>query len=276
MKIDAHQHFWIYNPEEYSWITNELAAIKRDFLPADLHPLLNANNFDACIAIQARQTLNETNWLLELASQHPFIKGVVGWVDLRSSNHEQSLEKLADNHKLVGIRHVVQDEPDENFLLREDFKKGITALGKFGLTYDILIFPKQLPAALELAQAFPDQPFVIDHIAKPNIKLGENEEWEKQIRRFKQLENVYCKISGMVTEANWENWNPDDFIPYLDVVVETFGTKRIMFGSDWPVCLLAAYYDTVLNITQTYFSAWSESEQSDFYGNNCNRFYLNR
>ncbi|WP_297086599.1 amidohydrolase family protein [uncultured Draconibacterium sp.] len=276
MKIDAHQHFWKYNPEEYSWITDELMVIKRDFLPQHLQPLLKANGYDSCIAVQARQTIEETNWLLGLANQNSFIKGVVGWVDLRSNILEQTLEELAENKKLVGVRHVVQDEPDNDFMLRQDFKNGIALLEKFSLTYDILVFPKQLSAAIELAKTFPNQPFVIDHIAKPDIKSGRTEEWKKNIRPFKDLDNVKCKISGMVTEADWANWSSSDFTPYLDVIVETFGTKRIMYGSDWPVCLLAADYAKMSKITKEYFAAFSQTEQDDIYGKNCERFYLNR
>ncbi|WP_347840739.1 amidohydrolase family protein [uncultured Draconibacterium sp.] len=276
MKIDAHQHFWKYNPEEYSWITDELMVIKRDFLPQHLQPLLKANGYDSCIAVQARQSIEETNWLLNLANENSFIKGVVGWVDLRSNILEQTLEELAENKKLVGVRHVVQDEPDNDFMLRQDFKNGIALLEKFSLTYDILVFPKQLSAAIELAKTFPNQPFVIDHIAKPDIKSGRTEEWKKNIRPFKDLDNVKCKISGMVTEADWANWSSSDFTPYLDVIVETFSTKRIMYGSDWPVCLLAADYAKMSKITKEYFAAFSQTEQDDIYGKNCERFYLNR
>ncbi|WP_066630993.1 amidohydrolase family protein [Labilibacter marinus] len=274
MKIDSHQHFWQYNLEDYSWISDEVASLKRDFLPADLEPLLKANNMDGCIAVQARQSLQETQWLLELAENHNIIKGVVGWMDLCGDKPEATLKALSENSKLVGMRHVVQDEPDDYFMLRKDFINGISLLEKYGLTYDILIFPKQLPAALELAKKFPNQALVIDHIAKPAIASGEIEHWQKHIRQFKNLPNVYCKVSGMVTEVSWQNWTQDDFTPYLDIIVETFGTDRIMFGSDWPVCLLAADYGQVSQIVKNYLKTFSQNEQDKIFGINCSQFYL--
>ncbi|MDC1105868.1 amidohydrolase family protein [Prolixibacteraceae bacterium] len=275
MKIDAHQHFWNYEPQEYTWISEDLSDLQRDFLPSDLKPLLAANSYDGCIAVQALQTLSNTHWLLQLAAQENFIKGVVGWVDLRDPKIEEILEQLSIDNNLRGVRHVVQDEPDPEFMLQKNFIHGISHLDRFGLTYDILVFPHQLPAALELCRKFPQHSFVIDHIAKPNIKLGNNELWEKQIRQFKELKNVQCKVSGMVTEADWKHWCKNDFTPLLDVIVETFGTERIMYGSDWPVCLLAAEYAEVSNITKRYFSTFSQNEQDNIFGNNCERFYLN-
>lgn len=274
MKIDAHQHFWQYNAKDYAWISDDLSVLKRDFMPEDLQLLLNSNGLDGCISVQARQSLNETHWLLELAKQHELIKGVVGWMDLCGDNPEATLEQLSEHLKLVGMRHVVQDEADDRFMLRKDFMAGIKALEKYNMSYDILIFPKQLPAALELVKQFPNQSFVIDHMAKPPIASGEIEYWQKHIRQFKNLPNVYCKISGMVTEASWQSWTQDDFSPYLDTVVETFGTDRLMFGSDWPVCLLAAEYQTVSSIVKNYFKSFSSAEQDKIFGINCSQFYL--
>lgn len=276
MKIDAHQHFWKYSEADYPWISEDLQVIKRDFLPEDLEPVLKENGIEACISIQARQSLLETNWLLDLADEHIFIGGVVGWVDLRAKDIDAQLQQLVDNPKLVGMRHVLQDEPDNNFMLQKDFTKGIKALGKYNMTYDLLILPEQLPAALQLVKMFPNQTFVIDHMAKPNIASGQAEFWLKHIHQFKSLKNVYCKVSGMVTEANWKLWTNDDFKLYLDTVVEIFGTERLMYGSDWPVCLLAAEYREVSGIVKSYFEDFSTTEQNQIFGLNCSQFYLTK
>ncbi len=241
MKIDTHQHFWRYDPVAYPWIPDG-SALQRDWLPADLAPCLAAAGLDGCVAVQARQTLEESRWLLALADKHPFIAGVVGWVDLCREAVAGDLAELSGHPRFRGVRHVVQDEPDDRFLIRPDFMRGISLLREFGLTYDLLVFPRQLPAAIELVRRFPEQSFVLDHIAKPPIKQGVLSPWREWIRELAQAPNVMCKLSGLVTEADHARWRPSDFGPYLDVVMEAFGPDRLMYGSDWPVCLLAASY----------------------------------
>ena len=273
-RIDAHQHFWNYDPQQYPWIQRDW-PIRKSFLPEDLKPLLDQAGFDGCVAVQARQTLEETIWLLGLAKQHPFITGVVGWINLLADSSmaiAYQLERI-DRAKLVGVRHVVQDEPDDNFMLRSDFLTGISALREYGLTYDILIFPRQLPAAIQLVRKFPDQPFVLDHIAKPLIRSGQIKEWETHIRELATAPNVFCKISGLVTEARWRDWQPHDFRPYLDVIWEAFGEDRLMVGSDWPVCLLSADYYPAVNIATDYLSQFAESAREKVLGGNAVRFY---
>jgi L-fuconolactonase len=280
MKIDAHQHFWHYTPQEYGWMGPDMAILKKDHLPANLAPLLESADIQGTVAVQARQTLDETQWLLELADQYPFIKGVVGWVDLCSPELHRQLERFCEHPKFCGVRHVVQDEPDDQFMLREDFMHGIGMLAEFDLPYDILIFPRHLPTACELVRRFPDQPFVLDHIAKPFIKDRQMTPWDADIRRLAAYPNVLCKVSGMVTEADWHQpalrgpgWQPSDFRPYLDVVFDAFGTRRIMFGSDWPVCTLAGTYENVAKIIFDYVNNFSEEEQADVWGKTARRFY---
>ncbi len=272
-KIDAHQHFWQYGPAEYGWIMEQLAAIRRDFLPGDLKPLLDQLGFHGCVAVQARQNLEETRWLLDLAGRHEFIRGVVGWVDLRSPELGSQLETLAANPKLVGVRHIVQDEPDDDFMLRDDFRAGIARLSEFGLTYDVLIYPRQFPAAIRLVEDFPDQPFVLDHIAKPAIAERKLEPWQSGIRELAKSPNLLCKLSGMVTETRWNQWQPDDFRPYLDVVFDAFGPGRLMIGSDWPVCMLSGTYESTMGIVLQYVAQFPSEAQEDILGANCARFY---
>lgn len=272
-KIDAHQHFWRYNPAEHVWMTDQMASIRRDFLPPDLEPLLHRLGFDGCVAVQARQNLEETRWLLELAGRYDFIRGVVGWVDLRSPELESQLRHFAANPKLVGVRHIVQDEPDDQFMLRDDFRRGIAHLGHFNLAYDVLIYPRQLPAASRLVHAFPQQRFVLDHIAKPPIAAGTMEPWATGLRELAQAPNLYCKLSGMVTEARWQSWHPDDFRPYLDVVFEAFGPARLMIGSDWPVCTLSAGYEAAMSIVLDSIAQLPAAQKDDILGGNCARFY---
>ena len=250
MRIDAHQHFWRFNPEEYDWIDDSMALLRRDFLPSDLKPELDAAGFDACIAVQARQTLDETRWLLELADEHPFIAGVVGWVDLRADDVRDQLAVLSKNRKLVGVRHVVQGEPDDRFLLRRDFLRGVAALQEFCLTYDILIYPRHLPVAIEFVERFPEHRFVLDHVAKPFIKAQTIEPWATHMRELAKFPNVFCKLSGMVTEADWKSWKPEHFQPYLETVVGAFGPDRLMIGSDWPVCKVAGEYSRVMDLAK--------------------------
>lgn len=273
MRIDAHQHFWNYDPAEYAWISDAMPALKRNRLPDDLKPLLDQAGFNGCIAVQARQTAEETQFLLRLAHDYEFIRGVVGWVDLCSPDVERSLESLAADPKLVGIRHIVQDEPDDRFLLREDFRRGIAALARFDLAYDVLIYPRQLPAAIEFVAQFPQQRFVLDHIAKPLIGEGVLEPWRTQIRELARNPNLYCKLSGMVTEAKWKQWRLEDFRPYLDVVFEAFGSQRLMIGSDWPVCTLSAEYADTMRLITGYIAGLSAAEQEAILGGNCARLY---
>lgn len=273
MRIDTHQHFWIYNSRQYAWMGPNMEKLRRDYLPDELLPLLNASNIDETVAVQARQCLEESYWLLELAGKYPFIKGVVGWVDLCSPKVEEQLEKLAQHRRLCGIRHVVHDEPDDQFMMREDFQRGIKLLANYKLTYDLLLFPRHLPVAYELVKLFPQQAFVIDHIAKPLIREHRLEPWRTDIRKIAQFENVFCKISGLVTEANWEKWKPSDFEPFLDTVLESFGPQRLMIGSDWPVCTLAGTYSDVMQVAATYIEKLSATQQSDIWRNNAKRFY---
>ncbi len=254
-------------------MTEAMAALKRNFLPADLKPLLAASGFEGCVAVQARQSLEETRWLLQLAVQNDFIKGVVGWVDLRAPEVEKQLAVFAGNRLLVGVRHVVQDEPDDAFMLREDFQRGVAQLAEYGLAYDLLVFPRQLRAVVGLVQAFPEQRFVLDHIAKPLIAEGKMEPWATEIRELARAGNVTCKLSGMVTEAKWTGWKAEDFRPYLDVVFEAFGTERLMIGSDWPVCTLAGDYVSVVGIVKDYVAQLPVEQRDGVLGGNCARTY---
>jgi len=273
VRIDAHQHFWRYSPQEYGWIGPDMAVLQQDRLPAHLAPLLAASGIDGTVAVQARQTLAETQWLLHLADQHSFIKGVVGWVNLRSPDLHAQLERFSNHPKFCGVRHVVQDEPDDQLMLRDDFQRGIAALAEFGLTYDLLILPCHLPVANELVNRFPNQSFVLDHIAKPLINDGALEPWATDIGQLAALPNVWCKVSGLITEANWQNWQVADFWPYLDVVFEAFGPQRIMFGSDWPVCTLAGSYEQVFGLVAEYVGQLSTDELTAILGETARRFY---
>lgn len=273
MKIDAHQHFWYYNSSDYGWIGDNMQVLKRDYLPDDLLSELKKVGFDGCIAVQARQTLDETSWLLKLAAENSFIKGVVGWVDLCSENIATQLQNFSKNPKLVGVRHVVHDEPDDQFMARENFRKGISLLESYNLTYDLLLFPKHLPLATELVKAFPRQKFVLDHIAKPDIKQQLKEPWASNIKQLAQLPNVYCKLSGMVTEAVWDSWKADDFTFYLDTVLDAFGTNRVMIGSDWPVCKVAGNYPDVFSIVIDYMEIRHKDALPKVLGTNCLDFY---
>lgn len=273
MRIDSHQHFWHYTPAEYPWIGAGMERLARDYLPPDLAPLVAAEGIDGTVAVQARQSLEESRWLLELAAAHPLVKGVVGWVDLRSDRVGEELHDLAMNPTFVGVRHVVQDEPDPRFVLGSDFGRGLRQLHQHGLTYDLLLYPEQLPAAVELVGLFPEQPFVIDHLAKPRIAAGDIEGWERDIRGIARHENVCCKVSGMVTEAARGRWKRDDFTPYLDVVLDAFGPERLMVGSDWPVCLLAGEYAEVAAISRDYFARLSAAERQLIQGGTAARFY---
>lgn len=271
-RIDAHQHFWKFDPVRDSWIDETMQKIQRDFLPEDLLPLLHENQFSGCVAVQASQSEDETNFLVNLAAKHDFIKGVVGWVDLRGVTIEERLNHFSSNKIIKGFRHVVQGESDD-FMLRKDFQNGISALKQFNFTYDILIFHRQLPAAIELVNQFPDQPFVIDHIAKPDIKSGDILSWKKGIQEISKAENVSCKISGMVTEADWKNWKAEDLKPYLDVIFENFSADKLMFGSDWPVLNVASNYSEVVKIVEDYMAQISVEYQNKIWYENAKSFY---
>ena len=272
MHIDAHQHFWIYNPLEYAWIDESMAGIRRDFLPGDLKPLLEKNELQGSILVQVRQTVEETRWMLELAETNPFILGVVGWADLRSRNLRAQLESFANKRKLVGIRHIVQSEPDD-FLLDADFLCGISMLQEFDLAYDILIYAKHLPVAAKFVERFPRQRFVLDHLAKPPVKSGAIDGWTRGIRELASFPNVFAKVSGLVTEADWQKCAPEDMRPYLDVAFECFGAGRLMIGSDWPVCTVAASYEQTLNLVKDYLNTYSAEERDAVLGGNAARFW---
>lgn len=273
MILDAHQHFWIYNADEYGWMDERHEAICNNFLPSDLLPLLQQFEFDGSIAVQARQSIEETEWLLLLAKKNSFIKGVVGWLDLCSDNIDAQLQKYSMNPKLKGVRHVVHDEPDDGFMLRKDFRYGISLLEHYGLTYDLLLFPQHLKQAIELIRLFPEQAFVLDHIAKPNIMNRGMQPWKDDLYRLAEHRNIYCKLSGMVTEAKLNAWQESEFEPYLDVVFDAFGTERLMIGSDWPVCNLSGSYQSVMQIVMHYITKYPEDTQESILGENCRKFY---
>jgi L-fuconolactonase len=254
-------------------MTERLGELRRDFLPEHLAPLLSEVKLDGCVAVQARQSIAETRWLLELADQSPFIRGVVGWADLRAENLASQLEEFLPNRKFVGVRHVVQDEPDDRFLLQPDFLRGLGEVGRAGLTYDLLIFPQQLPAALEVVRALPEQLFVVDHLAKPGFGVGSLSPWREQMREMASFPNTMCKLSGLVTEATWRNWSAADFQPYLDVVFAAFGVDRLMFGSDWPVCVLSASYGQVYQLIDDYVGPLGADASRKIFGDNAKRFY---
>ena len=272
-RIDSHQHFWRYNSQDYAWIDETREPLKADYMPPDLLPLMQATGIDGTVAVQARQNLRETDFLLELADEYDFIRGVVGWVDMRADDVETQLERFAAHPRLVGVRHIVHDEADDRFMLGGNFLRGLAKLKACDLTYDLLLFPRHLPIAIEVVKRFPDQPFVLDHIAKPFIKDGLLEPWRRDIRQLAAFDNVFCKVSGMVTEAAWGGWTQDDFRPYLDVVFDCFGIDRLMFGSDWPVCKLAGSYRQVVGIVETYIAALSPDEQAHIMGDAATAFY---
>lgn len=274
MGIDAHQHFWAYDPAEYGWITDQMAELKKDRLPAGLKPLLEDSGFDGCVAVQARQSIEETDFLLQLAAENSFIKGVVGWVDLQAPGLEVKLDQYQENPLLKGIRHIVQDEPDEGFLLRPNFIRGVRLLGKKGYTYDILVYERHLPQVLQFVRQCPDQPLVLDHLGKPIIEGGPSQQWATHLKAIAEHPNVYCKLSGLVTEADWQNWKPADFLPFLDIALEAFGPERLMIGSDWPVCLLAAdSYHEAIKVVIDYIQKLDSAAQSAILGGTAAHFY---
>jgi L-fuconolactonase len=271
-RVDAHQHFWRFDPARDAWITDDMALLRRDYLPDDLAPLLVEQGIDGTVAVQADQSEAETEFLLGLAERQPFIKGVVGWVDLRAADLRARLEHFCTFQHFRGVRHIAQAEADD-FLSRDDVVRGVSRLGELGLTYDILVYAHQLPAALTLVERLPDQPFVVDHCAKPRIRDGTLEPWATHMRKLARHSNVCCKVSGLVTEADWERWRPEDIRPYLDVVFEAFGAWRLMFGSDWPVSLLAGSYGRVAELIARYAEQLSADERADVFGGTAVRFY---
>jgi len=273
MHIDSHQHFWQYQPQRDRWITDEMAVLKRDFLPSDLIPELGKHHVDGCVTVQVDQSEQETMSLCALADRFPVIKGVVGWVNLCAPDVRKRLKHFSPFEKLRGFRHIVQAEPDDRYMVREDFMAGIARLAEFNFTYDILIYPRQLPSALELVSKFPGQRFVIDHMAKPLIRSRTIEPWAEHMRVIATHPHVYCKVSGLITEADWRNWRESDLRPYLDVVFEAFGPDRLMFGSDWPVCLLAGNYERVKTLVLKYIRELPPGEQEKILGLNAVRFY---
>ena len=273
MKIDAHHHFWRYNDKEFGWIDENMSELKRDFLPEDLKTRLTSIQFDGTIVVQARQSLEETRWLLELAQKYDFIKGVVGWVDLCSPDVTKQIKQFANNPYFKGVRHVIHDEADDQFMLSEEFQRGISVLKDFSLTYDLLLFPKHIPYALQLIEKFPEQLFVLDHIGKPDIKNKEISFWKEHLTKLAEYKNVYVKVSGMVTEADWKNWRKEDFKAYLDSVFNAFGPERVMIGSDWPVCTVSESYEAVMGIVLDYVKQYASGYENQILGENCSRFY---
>ncbi len=273
MQIDSHQHFWLYEADEYPWIDDDKGALKVDYLPDDLTPLMAETGIDGTVAVQARQNLRETEFLLELADAYDYIRGVVGWVDLRAPDVAAQLERFAPHPRLVGVRHIVHDEADDHFMLGGSFLEGLAQLKTYNLTYDLLLFPRHLQVAIDFVKRFPEQAFVLDHISKPFIKDGIIEPWKSEMRQLASFDNVWCKVSGMVTEAAWKAWTQEDYRPYLDVVFDCFGVDRLMFGSDWPVCTLSGSYSEVVGIVRTYIEALSDEEKSKVMGGNAAAFY---
>ena len=272
MIVDAHQHFWKYTPETHGWISDEMKVLKRDFLPEDFLPIQQSTQIDATIAVQADQSEQETDFLLSLAKQTTFIKGVVGWIDLRAQDVQGKLAKYSGEKLLKGFRHIVQSEPD-GFLSDPAFIRGVNKLAHYNYTYDLLIYHHQLPEALKFASETTNVKIVVDHIAKPSIQTGEKTHWELNMAALSSFKNIHCKLSGMVTEANWNSWTYEQLEPFIDEVFETFGADRIMYGSDWPVCLIAGNYHDQLSVVERYISRLSESEKRGVLGDNAKRFY---
>lgn len=272
-RIDAHQHYWRYNEQDYVWMTGDLRRLARDFLPGDLRPELDRARFDGTVAVQARQMVAETEYLLALADRHSWILGVVGWVDFASDDLHGQLERYSAHPKLKGVRELIHDMDDPAYATSPVHVRAVGALATYGLTYDLLLKPPHIRPAIELVDRFPDQRFVVDHIAKPPIRAGALSPWREDIRELARRRNVWCKLSGMVTEADWKAWTPEQIHPYLDVVLEVFGPERVMIGSDWPVCTCAGSYERVMQVVEHYVSAFSRDEREGILGGNCARFY---
>jgi L-fuconolactonase len=273
MKIDSHHHFWRYTAEEFGWIDDDMEVIRRDFLPDHLFQTTRRAGVDAVISVQARQTIEETTWLLELAEQNKFIHGVVGWAPLVQPDVATHLEKFAANSKFKSVRHVVQGESDPNFILRDDFNRGIRALKQFDLAYDILIFEHQLPKTIAFVDRHPEQRFIVDHLAKPRVKAGVLSPWRENLRELARRPNVWCKLSGVVTEAYYHAWTEESLQPYLETALEIFGADRLMFGSDWPVCLVACEYRRWVELVGRFIARLSSDEQEKFWHTNARNAY---
>jgi L-fuconolactonase len=272
MVLDSHVHFWKYNKADFPWIDKNMKILQKDYLPTEFESTLKRNNVDGCIAVQAATAEVETRFLAELAKTHLIIKGVVGWTDFKANNVNAKLSELKQYPAIVGLRHIVQSEPDD-FLYDEKFREGISLLKEYGYTYDLLIYPRQLQAATEFVRAFPDQPFIIDHCAKPDIKNRQMDAWRKGITDLAMFPNVSCKLSGLITEAGWKDWSPADFYPYLDVVFESFGSDRLMFGSDWPVMLLSGIYVQWKSLLEKYMERFLPEEKEAVFGLTAKRIY---
>ncbi len=270
--IDSHVHFWKYDKVTYDWIDNSMKTLQQDYLPEHLALVSKRNNVDGVVAVQATQSEMETHFLVELAKTHPIIKGVVGWIDLQADNIADRLQYFSQYPIIKGYRHVVQGEPID-FLARTNFRRGVAALKAYNYTYDILIFHHQLQPAIDFVRAFPDQPFVIDHCAKPDIRHKKIDDWKAGIQEIAQFPNVRCKLSGLFTETNWKEWSAADFFPYLDVVFEAFGTDRLMFGSDWPVMLLSGIYVQWKSLLEKYMESFSADDREKVFGSNAIQFY---
>ena len=271
MRIDSHVHFWKYTPEDYSWIDDSMMVIQKDFLPEDLAPILDNNKIEGCIAVQAVQAEADTDFLLQLAQQNKFVKGVVGWVDLTSSKVEERLRHFSTNSFFKGVRHTVYDERGE-FMENPDFQKGISLLKNFGLTYDLLVFDYQLPGAINLVSNFPNQKFVLDHLGKPKVSQGISKDWSENIKALSKFPNVYCKISGLFSEAENFKWDRASLNPFMEIAFREFGVERILFGSNWPVCLCAANYPDTYQIIENYLNHDKELLQLVL-GGNSQKFY---
>jgi L-fuconolactonase len=272
-RVDAHHHLWRYTADEYGWIDSAMAWLQRDYTPSDLSDAMKPAKINATIAVQARQSLEETRDLLLLAESHPFIEAVVGWAPIADKDFPSCLEHLAAQRKLRGLRHVIQSEPDDNFILGSDFNRGIAALLPTGLVYEILIYERHLPPTVKFVDAHPNQIFVLDHIGKPGIRERAISPWREWIYELAQRENIFCKVSGMVTEADWQSWTESGLRPYLDTVFDAFGANRLMMGSDWPVCLLATEYARWFSLLDRYTSSMSEDEREQFGGGTATRVY---
>lgn len=272
MNIDAHMHFWRYTRQEYGWIDDTMSPLRRDFLPGDAAPFMREAGMDACVAVQARQTLDETRFLLELAAQHQFIAGVVGWVDLRADDLDDQLAELSLHRKLVGLRHIVQAESDD-FMLREDFRRGAAKLERYGFAYDVLVYARQLPAAIDFAAALPAARLVLDHLGKPDIRGKGFDAWRQDLDRLARLPNVRAKLSGLVTEADWHAWTAEDIRRYIDAALDSFGADRLMIGSDWPVCTVAAPYSQVIDLVRLAISGRTPAERAAVMGGTARTFW---
>ena len=271
--IDSHQHFWNYDPAQYEWIDRSMSVLKHDFLPEDAHVVMKPLGVTGTIAVQARQSEAETEWLIELANDDPFIRGVVGWIDLRAADVERQLERVGHESCVVGVRHVVQAEP-AGFLDDPAFRLGVAALARYDLVYDILIYERQMAEAARFAAAFPAQRMVLDHLGKPDIRHGEFARWRTGLAALAALPHVWCKLSGLVTEADRHSWTPAQLRPYLDAALELFGPERVMFGSDWPVCTVAASYEQVLALVRDAIAEYSPDEQAQILGHTAEAVYL--